>query len=64
MTSDHVDLLLAYLAARRHVAASMQNQALNALVFLFRDAVKKGIGEFVSLALTSLQCISILVHRD
>jgi len=32
------------------VAASTQNHALNALVFLFRDAVKKGIGEFVLLA--------------
>ncbi len=46
MTADHVESFLTYLAVRRRVAASTQNQALNALVFLFRDVVKKEIGEF------------------
>jgi len=64
MASDHVDLLLAYLAACRRVVASTQNHALDALVFLFRDAIKKGIGEFVSPVLPSHQYSSILVHRD
>ena len=46
MTADHVELFLTHLAVRRRVAASTQNQALNALVFLFRDVVKKELGEF------------------
>lgn len=46
MTAEHVELFLTHLAVRRHVAASTQNQALNALVFLFRDVVKKELGKF------------------
>ena len=46
MTADDVELLLTHLAVRRRVAASTQNQALNALVFLFRGVVKRVIGEF------------------
>ncbi len=64
MTSDHADLLLAYLAARRLVVASTQNQPLNTLTCLFRDAVKKRISEFILMILTSLQCLSILIHCD
>ena len=46
MTAEHVESFLTHLAVRRRVAASTQNQALNAVVFLFRDVVKKDIGEF------------------
>jgi integron integrase len=46
MSADHVESFLTYLAVDRHVAASTQNQALNAVVFLFRDVVKKEFGEF------------------
>ena len=46
MTSKHVESFLTHLAVDRHVAASTQNQALNAIVFLFRDVVKKEIGKF------------------
>jgi len=46
MTADHVESFLTDLAVRRHVAASTQNQALNALVFLFRDVIKRELGEF------------------
>jgi len=44
--ADHVESFLTHLAVSRRVSASTQNQALNALVFLFRDVVKKEIGEF------------------
>jgi len=46
MSAEHVESFLTDLAVRRRVAASTQNQALNALVFLFRDVVKKQVGEF------------------
>ncbi len=46
MSAEHVESFLTYLAVRRRVAASTQNQALNAIVFLFRDVIKKNIGEF------------------
>ena len=46
MTAEHVESFLTHLAVRRHVAASPQNQALNAIVFLFRDVIKRNIGEF------------------
>lgn len=36
---------LNHLAVKRHVAASTQNQALNALVFLYREVLKREIGE-------------------
>jgi len=48
MTADDVESFLTDLGVRCHVAASTQNQALNALVFLFRDVVKKDLGEFAA----------------
>jgi integron integrase len=46
MSAEHVEAFLTHLAARGRVAASTQNQALNALVFLFRDVIQKALGEF------------------
>ena len=46
MTASHVESFLTDLAVHRNVAASTQNQALNALVFLFRDVIKRELGEF------------------
>jgi len=46
MSAEHVESFLTHLAVGRHVAASTQNQALNALVFLFRDVLGVQIGEF------------------
>ncbi|EGV32250.1 integron integrase [Thiorhodococcus drewsii AZ1] len=40
-----VERFLAYLAADRGVAASTQNQALNALVFLFRHVLERPLDE-------------------
>ncbi|MDD5678785.1 MAG: integron integrase [Kiritimatiellae bacterium] len=40
-----VKAYLDYLAIEREVSASTQNQALNALVFLYREALKKPFGE-------------------
>jgi len=41
-----VHAFLKHLAIAEQVAASTQNQALNAVVFLYRKVIKKGIGDF------------------
>ena len=41
-----VEWFLTGLATRRKVAASTQNQALNALVFLYREVLKQDLGTF------------------
>ena len=45
-SGDDVRLYLEYLAVERRVAASTQRQALNALVFLFREALQRDLGDF------------------
>ena len=40
MGVDHISSFLTYLAERQNVAASTQNQALNALVFLYKKVLK------------------------
>jgi len=44
--AEHVHAFLRHLAMEKQVAASTQNQALNAVVFLYRKLVKKDIGDF------------------
>jgi integron integrase len=39
---------LAHLALSEHVAASTQNQALNAVVFLYREVLRQDVGDFSS----------------
>ena len=46
MEAAHVRDFLRHLAVDRQVASSTQNQALNAVVFLFRSVIKKDIGDF------------------
>jgi integron integrase len=41
---------LTYLAQKAEVAASTQNQALNAIVFLYREVLHKELGDFSSFA--------------
>jgi len=44
MGLDEVEQFLTHLAVDRHVAASTQNQALNALLFLYKAVLQKEIG--------------------
>ena len=44
MGEAEIGRFLSSLATDRHVSASTQNQALNALLFLYREIVKKDIG--------------------
>lgn len=46
MDAGHVRDFLRHLAMDRQVAASTQNQALNAVVYLFKSVLKKDIGDF------------------
>jgi integron integrase len=46
LEAKDVHAFLRHLAMDEQVASSTQNQALNAVVFLYRDVVKKDIGDF------------------
>jgi len=46
LSSKDVKEYLTYLAVKCNVSASTQNQAFNALLFLFRHALKKDFGEY------------------
>src|SRR5262245_58150956 len=41
-----VERFLTHLAVERHVSSSTQNQALNALVFLYRAVLHMDLGDF------------------
>ncbi len=45
LSETEVASFLTYLAQERHVAAATQNQALNALVFMYRHVLEKPLGE-------------------
>jgi integron integrase len=44
MSSTELEAFLTHLAVKEQVAASTQNQALNAVVFLYRDVLKQKLG--------------------
>jgi len=44
--TDDIQRYLTYLAEKRKVAASTQNQALNAIVFFFKEVLKRDPGDF------------------
>jgi integron integrase len=44
MDETHVSEFLTFLAVSRHVAASTQNQALSAILFLYRNVLKRELG--------------------
>ncbi len=44
MGVDHISAFLTYLAERRNVAASTQNQALNAILYLYKEVLQIEIG--------------------
>jgi len=46
MGPDEITEYLTYLAVKRNVSASTQNQALNALVFLYKRVLNKDPGVF------------------
>ena len=50
MGEAEVGAFLQHLAMNKNVAASTQNQALNALVFLYRVVLKKPLGKLPEIA--------------
>ena len=46
MEEEHIVAFLSDLAVQRNCSPATQNQALNALVFLFRHVLNRNIGEF------------------
>ena len=48
MGASEIHAFLAHLAFSEQVAASTQNQALNAVVFLYREVLKQDVGDFSS----------------
>ena len=49
MGENEISEFLTYLAVKRKVAASTQNQALCAIVFLYKEVIRKDLGEFENL---------------
>ncbi len=45
LTTSHISAFLSWLATDRHVSASTQNQALSAVLFLYRDVLRIEIGQ-------------------
>ena len=48
MGSPEIEAFLTHLAVEGHVAASTQNQALNAILFLYREVLQQDLGERVN----------------
>ncbi len=48
MVEPEVEKFLTYLACSRHVSASTQNQALNALVFVYKNVLQRPLGQIVN----------------
>jgi integron integrase len=46
MNASHIEAFLTYLAVKGEVAASTQNQALNAIVFLYKQVLNRDPGDF------------------
>lgn len=75
MDARHISSFLTYLAVQRKVASSTQNQALCALVFLYRHVIKKQLDQFDELVyakrpaklpvvFTPAEIKSILLHLE
>ena len=46
MGEREISQYISYLAVKRNVAASTQNQALNAIVFLYKQVLNRDLGDF------------------
>src|SRR5690606_26724286 len=66
MAEQDVSAFLTWLATERDVAAATQNQALNALVFLYRHVLEAPLGEIknISRAKRPAKLPSVLSHEE
>jgi integron integrase len=74
MGSSDIEAFLTHLAVQEHVAASTQNQALNALLFLYREVLKIEVTQvnairakrshYLPTVLTKEEALSVIQHID
>ena len=64
MGAVDVEALLTHLAIRRHVSASTQNQALNALVFLYRRVLDIDLGEIGAVRAKRPRRLPVVLSAD
>ncbi len=64
MRAGEVQSLLSYLAVSRRVSASTQNQALNALVFLYKHVLKMELGDIDAVRAWRPKRLPVVLTRD
>lgn len=64
MAESEVESYLTHLATKRHVAASTQNQAFNALLFLYRDVLQKPLSKINAMRARESRRIPTVLSRD
>ena len=64
MGAQEIEAFLSDLAVARRVASSTQNQALNALVFLYKEVLRKEIGSFEAVRARRPQRVPTVLSAD
>ncbi len=64
MAEPEINAFLSHLAADRHVSASTQNQALSAILFLYRAVLEKELGDFGDLIRAKRPRANTLHHES
>jgi integron integrase len=64
LDADHVEQFLTHLAVQRHVSASTQNQALAALLFLYRDVLKSELGDLNATRARRTRRLPVVLTRE
>ena len=63
--ASEISTFVTWLAVRRHVSASTQNQALSALLFLYRDVLEMEVGKIEQVARARVPTrVPIVLSRD
>ena len=63
MGAAEIESFLTHLAVQQHVSASTQNQALGALLFLYRDVLRVEIGKFDAVRARRPQRVPTVLSR-
>jgi site-specific recombinase XerD len=64
MNTQEVQAFLNYLAVDQHVSASTQNQALNAIVFLYKNVIKKELGTIDAIRARRPKRLPVVLTRE
>jgi site-specific recombinase XerD len=65
MAEPEINTFLTHLAVERHVSASTQNQALSALLFLYRHVLGRDVGQLVDVVRARKPArLSVVMSRD